>query len=121
MSRTQYNVLRTTIETQQQTLTELAAKLQTLSASSTKQQTALTDLQQELESSKAATAATKSSLTTAQDSLEQANSSLTKQSESLQTLTRQMNDESHKYIVAKRQRDTWAVVAGALAVGYLTK
>ncbi|WP_288298772.1 hypothetical protein [uncultured Megasphaera sp.] len=114
-------MLRTTIETQQQTLTELAAKLQTLSASSTKQQTALTELQQELESSKAATAATKSSLTTAQDSLQTANDSLTRQSESLQTLTRQINDESHKYIVAKRQRNAWAVLCGALMVYAMTK
>lgn len=43
------------------------------------------------------------------------------QSESLETLTDQINAESHKYATAKRQRDTWAVAAGALLIGLAVK
>lgn len=46
---------------------------------------------------------------------------LTQQSESLETLTAQINAESHKYAVSKRQRDTWAVAAGALLIGLAVK
>lgn len=36
-------------------------------------------------------------------------------------MTRQMNEESHKYVIAKRQRNAWTVLCGALAVYAITK
>lgn len=54
-------------------------------------------------------------------SIDQTQTRLTQQSESLTTLSEQINKEAHKTATAKRQRDTWAVVAGALAVGCLIK
>ena len=46
---------------------------------------------------------------------------LTQQNESLATLSEKINKEAHKTATVKRQRDTWAVVAGALAVSCLIK
>ena len=63
----------------------------------------------------------KTQLQNSRASIDQTQTRLTQQSESLETLTAQINAETHKIATAKRQRDTWAVVAGALAIGCITK
>ena len=89
-------------------------KLNKLDGNSTTLQTQLTAANKQLTK-------TKNLLQTASVSLTQANNELQRQKESLQTLTEQINNMTKKEARLKRQRDTWAVVAGALAVGYLTK
>lgn len=89
-------------------------KLNKLDGNSTTLQTQLTTANEQLTK-------TKNSLQTASASLTQANSELQKQKESLQTLTEQINNMTKKEARLKRQRDTWAVTAGILLVGWVTK
>jgi len=64
---------------------------------------------------------TKQSLTTADSSLSQASEVLNRQSQSLAILTEQINSMTKKEARLTRQRDTWAVAAGALLVGLAMK
>ncbi|MDD7071233.1 MAG: hypothetical protein SPG44_03325, partial [Megasphaera elsdenii] len=61
------------------------------------------------------------SLTTADSSLSQASEVLNRQSQSLAILTEQINSMTKKEARLTRQRDTWAVAAGALLVGLAMK
>ncbi|WP_302359681.1 hypothetical protein [uncultured Megasphaera sp.] len=114
MSLTQYNQLKTIISEQETTLVQLQSKLNKLDSNSTSLQTQLTIAREQLMK-------TKQSLTTADSSLNQANESLNRQKESLTKLTEQINEMTKKDARIKRQRDTWAVVAGALLVGCIVK
>lgn len=121
MSLTQYNRLKEIISQQEVTLNTLQARLNVLKSNSTEQQQLLIKLQEQLQNCRNQLQETKLSLTSAKDSLTKANETLKKQSQSLQTLTRQIKAMEHKQAVIKRQRDTWAVITGALLVGYIVK
>lgn len=114
MSLTQYNQLKTIISEQETTLIQLQSKLDKLDNNSTSLQEQLTIAREQLTK-------TKQSLTTADSSLNQANESLNRQKESLTRLTEQINEMTKKDARLKRQRDTWAVIAGTLLIGYIAK
>ncbi len=107
MSVQQYETLKNSIATLKKNSTEREQLIKT-------QQTQIKTLKEQLTISQ-------TQLQNSQASIDQTQTRLTQQSESLTTLSEQINKEAHKTATAKRQRDTWAVVAGALAVGCLTK
>ena len=114
MSAEQYSRLQTIIKEHETTLAQLQNKLDKLSSNSTTLQTQLAAANEQLRK-------TKNSLQTANSSLTQASNDLQRQHESLQTLTSQINEITKKQARLKRQRDTWAVAAGILAVGLAAK
>jgi septal ring factor EnvC (AmiA/AmiB activator) len=99
----------------------LKSSIETLKANSTKRETLIKEQQQQIKTLKEQLTISQTQLQNSRTSIDQTQTRLTQQSESLTTLSEQINKEAHKTATAKRQRDTWAVVAGALAVGYLTK
>lgn len=107
MSVQQYETLKSSIERLKQNSIEREQLIKT-------QQTQIKTLNEQLTISQ-------TQLQNSRTSIDQTQTRLTQQSESLATLSDQINKEAHKTATAKRQRDTWAVVAGALAVGCLTK
>ena len=121
MSLTQYSRLKAIISQQEVTLDTLQARLTVLQSSSTEQQQLLIKLQEQLQDCRNQLQETKLSLASAKDSLTKADETLQRQSQSLQTLTRQIKAMEHKQAIIKRQRDTWAVIAGTLLVGYIVK
>ena len=94
------------------TLETLQLKLTTLSQHSSADKQTLLQLQDELTNCKNELTQTQQSLTSARESLTLAESSLKKQSESLQTLTEKINSMNDEQKRLKRQRNTWAVIAG---------
>lgn len=121
MSLTQYSRLKAIISQQEVTLDTLQARLTVLQSSSTEQQQLLIKLQEQLQDCRSQLQETRLNLASARDSLTKADETLQRQSQSLQTLTRQIKAMEHKQAIIKRQRDTWAVIAGALLVGYIVK
>ncbi len=107
MSVQQYETLKNSIETLKRNSIEREQLIKT-------QQTQIKTLKEQLTISQ-------TQLQNSRTSINQTQTRLTQQSESLETLTAQINAETHKIATAKRQRDTWAVVAGALAIGCITK
>ena len=107
MSVQQYETLKSSIEMLKKNSIEREQLIKT-------QQTQIKTLNEQLTISQ-------SQLENSRTSINQTQTRLTQQNESLTTLSDQINKEAHKTATAKRQRDTWAVVAGALAVGCLTK
>ena len=107
MSVQQYETLKNSIETLKRNSIEREQLIKT-------QQTQIKTLNEQLTISQ-------TQLQNSRTSIDQTQTRLTQQSESLETLTAKINEESHKTATARRQRDTWTVVAGALAVGCLTK
>lgn len=107
MSVQQYETLKNAIATLKKNSTEREQLIKT-------QQTQIKTLKEQLTISQ-------TQLQNSRTSINQTQTRLTQQNESLTTLSDQINKEAHKTATAKRQRDTWAVVAGALAVGCLTK
>ena len=116
MSMTQYNRLKTIIETQEEKLNQLQQKLTILKNNSTTASKELTVSQNQLNELKNELIATQSSLKNARTSLTQAEETLKRQDESLQQLTAQITSLEHKQTVLMRQRDVWATVA-AISVG----
>ena len=121
ISLTQYNRLKEIISQQEVTLDTLQARLNVLKSNSTEQQQLLIRLQDQLQDCRNQLQETRLNLTSAKDSLTKANEILQRQSQYLQTLTNQIKSMEHKQAVIKRQRDTWAVITGALLVGYIVK
>ena len=107
----QYNRLKQIIDQQELALETLQLKLTTLSQHSTADKQTLMQLQDELTSCRAELTQAQQSLLTAKASLMSAESTLKKQEESLRTLTEKIAVEEHKAMVARRQRDTYAVLA----------
>ena len=107
MSATQYNALKTKFAT-------LEIKLTQLQQNSTTDETQLIELKTQLENWKIAAA-------NAQNSLESANSSLAKLETSLQTLTQQIDHLQAEQARLKRQRNTWAILAGVAMVYAICK
>lgn len=107
MSLRQYETLKSSIETLKQNskTREQLIRQQSKQISELKKQ--LTISQTQMQNS--------------QISMDQTQQLLTQQKASLETLTQQINEQSHKYRIAKQQRDTWAVAAGVLLVGLAVK
>ena len=99
----------------------LKSSIETLKTNLTKRETLIKEQQQQIKTLKEQLTVSRTQMQNSQDSMNQTKEQLTTQSKSLETLTQQINEQSHKYRIAKQQRDTWAVVAGALAVGCLIK
>ena len=116
MQQSQYNMLKEIINQQELTLETLQLKLTTLSQHSTADKQTLLQLQDELTSCRAELTQTQQSLLTAKSSLRSAENSLQRQEESLQMLTEKIAVEEHKAMVARRQRDTYAMLAGVLLI-----
>lgn len=107
MSLKQYETLKTSIET--------------LKSNLIKRETLINEQQQQIKTLKEQLTASQTQIASSQTSINQTSELLTQQSRSLETLTQQINEQSHKYMVSKRQRDTWAVAAGMLLVGLAAK
>ena len=116
MQASQYNRLKEIINQQSLILETLQLKLTTLSQHSTADKQTLMQLQDELTSCRAELTQTQQSLLTAKSSLRSAENSLQRQEESLQMLTEKIAVEEHKAMVARRQRDTYAMLAGVLLI-----
>ena len=112
MQQSQYSRLKEIINQQSMLLETLQLKLTMLSQNSMADKQTLIKLQDDLTSCKAELMQTKQSLTNARASLTLANSILKKQSESLLTLTEQISSMTDEQKRLKRQRNTWAVIAG---------
>ena len=112
----QYNRLKQIINQQELTLETLQLKLTMLGQNSVQDKQTLLQLQDELTSCKTELMQTQQSLTSAKKSLTLAESSLKKQNESLQTLTAQINAMTDEQKRLKRQRTTWAMIAGVAAL-----
>lgn len=107
MSLQQYETLKNSIET--------------LKRNSIEREQLISQQNQQIKALKERLTISQTQLENSQNSINQTQMRLTQQSESLETLTAQINAESHKYATAKRQRDTWAVAAGALLIGLAVK
>lgn len=116
MQQSQYNRLKEIINQQELTLETLQLKLNLLSQHSSVDKQTLMQLQNKLTSCRAELTQTQQSLLTAKASLMSAENSLQRQEKSLQMLTEKIKVEEHKAMVARRQRDTYAMLAGVLLI-----
>lgn len=116
MQQSQYNRLKEIINQQELTLETLQLKLNLLSQHSSVDKQTLMQLQNKLTSCRAELTQTQQSLLTAKASLMSAENSLQRQEKSLQMLTEKIKAEEHKAMVARRQRDTYAMLAGVLLI-----
>lgn len=107
MSAQQYETLKSSIEK--------------LKKNSIEREQLINQQNQQIKTLKEQLTLSKAQLQNSRTSIDQTQTRLTQQSESLTTLSKEINKEAHKTATAKRQRDTWAVVAGALAVSCLIK
>lgn len=121
MQQSQYNRLKEIINQQELTLETLQLKLNLLSQHSSVDKQTLMQLQNKLTSCRAELTQAQQSLLTAKASLMSAESTLKKQEESLRTLTEKIAVEEHKAMVARRQRDTYAVLAGVAVLSVFFK
>lgn len=116
MQQSQYNRLKEIINQQELTLETLQLKLNLLSQHSSVDKQTLMQLQNKLTSCRAELTQTQQSLLTAKAALMSAENSLQRQEKSLQMLTEKIKAEEHKAMVARRQRDTYAMLAGVLLI-----
>ena len=107
MSLQQYETLKTSIET--------------LRRNSIEREKLISQQNQQIKTLKEQLTISQAQIQNSQNSIDQTQTRLTQQSESLATLSEQINKEAHKTATAKRQRDTWAVAAGALLIGLAMK
>lgn len=107
MSLRQYEILKTSIET--------------LKQNSMKREQLINEQKEQIKTLKEQLTVSQTQIQNSQSSMDQTQQLLTQQQASLETLTQQINEQSHKCRVAKRQRDTWAVAAGMLLVGLAVK
>ena len=95
----------------------LKGSMKTLKENSMKQSNIIKEQSQQIKTLKNQLIESKTQMANSQDSMQKTKTLLNEQSKSLTTLTEQINKESHKRMVAQRQRDIWAVLAGVLAIG----
>lgn len=107
MSLRQYETLKTSIET--------------LKANSMKREQLINEQSKQISELKEQLTVSQTQMQNSQSSMDQTQQLLRQQKASLETLTQQINEQSHKYRIAKQQRDTWAVAAGVLLVGLAVK
>lgn len=107
MSLRQYETLKTSIET--------------LKQNSMKREQLINEQKEQIKTLKEQLTVSQTQIQNSQSSMDQTQQLLTQQKASLETLTAQVNAQSHKYRIAKQQRDAWAVAAGMLLVGLAAK
>lgn len=107
MSLRQYETLKTSIET--------------LKQNSMKREPLINEQSRQISELKKQLTVSQTQMQNSQSSMDQTQTLLTQQKASLETLTQQINAQSHKYRIAQQQRDAWAVAAGVLLVGLAVK
>lgn len=119
MQRTQYEKLKTIASNQQMRLNELEIKLNKLESNSTEASQELTQLQNQLIECRKELMRTQEQLQSAEISLRTAEENLTKLQNSLDKLTKKIDELTHDLKIAKRQRNLWSYIAGAVTTGWL--
>lgn len=119
MQRTQYEKLKTTASNQQMRLDLLEMKLDKLENNSNEASQELIELQNQLTECRKELMRTQEQLQSAATSLRTAEENLTKLQNSLDRLTEKIDDLTHDLKIAKRQRNLWSYIAGAVATGWL--
>lgn len=116
----QWARLKANSEKQNEIIRKQAALWNQLSASQQQQAETLTKQAETIAASRKEIEATRASLDRANSLLKKANESLENQKKSYQKLTEETESElqrkNHEIVVAKRQRDTWAIGAGLIGV-----
>ena len=119
MQRTQYERLKSIASNQQMRLDQLESKLNQLESNSTEASQELTELQNQLTECRKELIETQKQLQSAEISLQTAEESLMKLQNSLERLTEKIDELTHDLKIAKRQRNLWSYIAGAVATGWL--
>ena len=119
MQRTQYEKLKSIAQNQQLRLNQLEMKLNQLENNSTEASQELTELQNQLIEYKRELIETQKQLQSAEISLQTAEENLLKLQTSLDKLTKKIDELTHDVKLAKRQRNLWSYIAGAVATGWL--
>lgn len=119
MQRTQYERLKSIASNQQMRLDQLESKLNQLESNSTEASQELTELQNQLTECRKELIETQKQLQSAEISLQTAEESLMKLQISLDRLTKKIDELTHDLKIAKRQRNLWSYIAGAVATGWL--
>lgn len=119
MQRTQYEILKSTASNQQMRLDQLESKLNQLESNSTEASQELTELRNQLTECKKELMRTQEQLQSAEISLQTAEESLMKLNLYLDRLTKKIDELTHDLRLAKRQRNLWSYIAGAVATGWL--
>ena len=112
MQRTQYEILKSTASNQQM-------RLDQLESNSTEASQELTELQNQLTECRKELMRTQEQLQSAEISLKTAEENLLKLQTSLDKLTKKIDELTHDLKIAKRQRNLWSYIAGAVATGWL--
>lgn len=119
MQRTQYEKLKTTASNQQMRLDLLEMKLDKLENNSNEASQELTELRKQLAECRKELMKTQEQLRSAAISLRTAEENLTKLQNSLDRLTGKIDELTHDVKLAKRQRNLWSYIAGAVATGWI--
>lgn len=119
MQRTQYEKLKSIAQNQQMRLDQLEMKLNRLEINSTEASQELTELQNQLTECRKELMRTQEQLQSAEISLQTAEENLMKLQISLDRLTKKIDELTHDLKLAKRQRNLWSYIAGAVATGWL--
>lgn len=119
MQRTQYERLKSIAQNQQMRLDLLERKLNQLESNSTEASQELTELRNQLAECRKELMITQEQLQSAEISLQTAEESLMKLQISLDRLTEKIDELTHDLKLAKRQRNLWSYIAGAVATGWL--
>lgn len=119
MQRTQYEKLKSIAQNQQMRLDLLENKLNQLESNSTEASQELTELQNQLTECRKELIETQKQLQSAEISLRTAEENLMKLQISLDRLTKKIDELTHDVKLAKRQRNLWSYIAGAVATGWL--
>lgn len=119
MQKTQYEKLKTTASNQQMRLDLLESKLNQLESNSTEASQELIELQNQLTECRKELMRTQEQLQSAEISLQSAEENLMKLQNSLDRLTKKIDELTHDVKLAKRQRNLWSYIAGAVATGWL--
>lgn len=119
MQRTQYERLKNIASNQQMRLDLLESKLNLLESNSTEASQELTELRNQLTECRKELIETQKQLQNAEVSLQTAEENLMKLNLSLDKLTKRIDELTHDLKLAKRQRNLWSYIAGAVATGWL--
>lgn len=119
MQRTHYERLKTIANNQQMKLDQLEMKLDKLEINSTEASQELTELRNQLIECKKELMRTQEQLQNAEVSLQTAEENLMKLQNSLDRLTKRIDELTHDLKLARRQRNLWSYIAGAVATGWL--
>ena len=119
MQRTQYERLKTIASNQRLKLSQLEMKLDKLENNSTEASEELTELRNQLIECKKELMRTQEQLRNAEVSLQRAEENLMKLQNSLDRLTKRIDELTHDLKLARRQRNLWSYIAGAVATGWL--